>query len=154
LRRICANALSECEALTSIAIPASVEVIEEYACKRCGLLGSVQMAENAVLVEIGNGAFAECCSLRSLDLPRNVERIGRRCFKKCFPLNRLRFGSSESLNKVVGDGTFDEALEIVGLGVRSGEFKIEVNHVGDALEFPGWTSVYDRDSNLKVFREI
>jgi hypothetical protein len=148
LRLIGSSALAGCEIITSIAIPAAVEMIDESAFRRCLGLEECLMTEDANLVGIGKAAFAGCCSLRSFGIPRNVHRIGSDCFNGCCPLHRLRFGSGESVKKIVGDRTLDEALDHFGFNQISCLFRIEVNHSGSDLDFPGWVSVGDSDSTL------
>jgi hypothetical protein len=152
LRRIGSSALSGCEFLTNITIPASVEVIEESAFKKCDGLEECLIKENAHLMIIGKEAFGDCCSLRSFYVPQCVEGIGERCFSGCGPLRRLRFGSIASLKKIVGDGTVDAALENIGFGRISSLFRIEVDHGGVNLEFPGWISVADGGSTLALIQ--
>jgi hypothetical protein len=49
---------------------------------------------------------------------------------------------------MVGDVTLDEALGHIGFGQISSLFRIEVDHGGVNLEFPGWVSVGDGGSTL------
>jgi hypothetical protein len=99
LRKICS--VSRCKELASIVIHAGVEKLRtllEY------------WAFDESLSEIGNGAFAKCNFLVSFDVPGGVKSIGRNCFAKCPVLYRLRFGSSESLRRIVGDPTLSQAV--------------------------------------------
>jgi hypothetical protein len=109
-----------------ISIPASVEVIEESAFEGCTGLESCLIAEDANLRMIEKRAFSECRSLRSFCVPQRIEVIGENCFSKCISLHRLRLVSTESLNKLVGDSTLDEALENVGLDEVLSVLRIEI----------------------------
>jgi hypothetical protein len=123
LRGISWYALSNCDSLKSISIPASVEVIEEAALKGCSALESCTIAENATLVRIENEAFSDCQLLRSFDVPQTVSVMAENCFHNCNSLYRLRFATSESLRKFIGDSTMDEVLERVG-------FECHENQIG------------------------
>jgi hypothetical protein len=95
-------------------------------------------------------AFAECSSLISFGLPKTVEGIGENCFKKYLSLSRLKFGSGDSLKRIVRDLTLDEALEHLGVSVISSQFRIEVEDDCSDLSFPGWVSVVDERSHLTL----
>jgi hypothetical protein len=159
LRRIGPSALSRCDSLRSFVVPASVTEIEEFAFKESIGLEDCSVHENAMLVRIGKEAFAGCSCLRSFYVPKNVERIGEGCFKKCPSLFRLKFGSGETLKRIVSDRTLDEALEYLGvtetlclLRIEVEDDGAEVEEDGADLEFPGWVSVADESSHLTLAR--
>jgi hypothetical protein len=154
LTRIGRSAIAGCELLTSVEIPASVEVIEASAFKGCQGLEYCSMDEKSVLVRIGMEAFAECDSIRSFDVPRYVEEIGQNCFRKCTSLSRLRFGSDDSLTKMIGFVRLDQVLENMGFKDISTVFRIEFNEAKVGLGFPGWVSVDDGSSNLTLLHDI
>jgi hypothetical protein len=154
LRRIGVSAFADCENLAGIVIPASVEIIEDEAFKGCSGMEGWMLDEEAALVMIGKKAIAECRSLRSFAVPAIVESIGQGCFAKCFALFRLRFGSANSLKRVVGEMKLDDALEHFGFDEISSLFRIEVTQGGLDLEFPGWSSVVDADSHLIIVEAI
>jgi hypothetical protein len=141
LRHVGPSAFTYCEFLTSIAIPASVEIIGEASFKQCGGLEECLISNDAVLVKIGKEAFADCRSLRSFYFPKTVREIDENSFVRCGPLQFLIFGSSVSLKNIVGDVSLDEALGNIGFTDISSLFKIEVNREGVDLDFPGWISV-------------
>jgi hypothetical protein len=126
LRRICRSALSKCTSLMSISITASVYVIEEAAFNNCNGMESCTIPENANLQRIEKEAFSGCRSLRSFFIPPCVEAIGENCFHKCVSLRRLKFASNESLKKVIGDFTLDEALDSMGLNEIMSLLRIEI----------------------------
>jgi hypothetical protein len=154
LRTIGPSALSGCKFLTGIAIPASVEIIGEEAFKACTGLENCFLDENASLVRIEMAAFAKCTSLRFFCVPRMVESIGQNCFAKDHVLSRLKFDSSDSLRKVVGPMSLDEALGHFGFNEISSVFGIEIAQGGVDLEFPGWSSLVDPDSHLTIIQAI
>jgi hypothetical protein len=81
------------------------------------------MDENSLLVTIGARAFAKL-------IARRVERIGRGCFTGCMYLYRLRFGSSESLKRAIGDRSLDDALDELGVMGSSTLIRIDVDDRG------------------------
>jgi hypothetical protein len=126
LERIDRAALRDCQSLSIIEIPASVTILEESSFEGCTELESCLIAEDSSLVTIGANGFAKCTSLRSFSIPRHVVNIGRNCFTKCIHLYRLRFRSSESITRVIGDQSLDDALNELGVIARSSLFGIEV----------------------------
>jgi hypothetical protein len=111
LRRIGRSALSGCRSLRRIVMPPSLTEIEESAFQECRDLEYCWMDQKAMLVRIGDEAFAGCSSLRSFYVPRTVEAIGENCFKKCPYVYRLRFGSGDTLKRIMNGMRLDEALE-------------------------------------------
>lgn len=66
--------------LHEIALPASLEVIDEKCFSNCSSLSRVVFEHGSCLKQIGESAFKRCNELSSLDLPASVERIGPRAF--------------------------------------------------------------------------
>jgi hypothetical protein len=154
LRKIHRSALSRCGSLKSIVVPASVSEIEEFAFKECIGLEECSIHKGALLTAIGEEAFAGCSCLRSLYVPKKVEGIGENCFKECLSLFRLRFGSGDTLKRIVRDMTLDEALEHLGVSVISNQFRIKVEDDCSDLSFPGWVSVVDECSHMTLTQEF
>ena len=82
------GAFSDCTALTSIEIPASVETIEAAAFKGCSSLATVTFENGSQLKTIGggsysSGAFSDCTALTSIEIPASVETIEAAAFKGC-----------------------------------------------------------------------
>ena len=80
------GAFSDCTALTSIEIPASVETIEAAAFKGCSSLATVTFENGSQLKTIGggsysSGAFSDCTALTSIEIPASVETIEAAAFK-------------------------------------------------------------------------
>jgi hypothetical protein len=156
LERIGAAALRDCESLWSIDIPASVIIIEESSFERCRELESCFIAKDSSLVTIGFRAFAKCSSLRSFFIPRLVEKIGRQCFAECIYLYRLKFLSSESLQRVIDERVLDDVLYEFGMTTSSCLFRIDIEGGDIELKFPGWVSVHndDEDFEFSLFRDL
>jgi hypothetical protein len=154
LRIICRSALSNCTSLRNISIPASVEVIDEAALTGCNELESCLIAESANLRRIGKEAFAGCQSLRLFYISRSLKAIGENCFSNCVSLRRLRLVSGETLKRLIGDLTLDEALDNFGFDEIMSLLKIEIEGGGGHSDFPGWSSVVDEGSHLTLIQDI
>jgi hypothetical protein len=154
LRKLCRSALAGCESLRSIVVPASVIEIEAFAFQGCIGLEHCLINQNSILVEIGEEAFAACHCLRSFYVPKNVARIGANCFKECHSLFGLKFGSGDTLRRIVRDLTLDETLDDLGIIEISSLFRMEVDNDVSDLSFPGWISVADESSPLTLAREF
>jgi hypothetical protein len=152
LARIGADALRDCESLSSIELPASVRIVEEFSFEGCTELEFCIIAKDSSLVTIGEMAFANCTSLRSFYIPQSARGIGSNCFQGCIYLYRITFGSSECLQRVIGDRSLDDALPEFGMIMRSSLFQIDVEDGGVELEldFPGWVSVRDGEGYLHL----
>ena len=85
------GAFSDCTALTSIEIPASVETIEATAFKSCSSLTTVTFEKGSQLKTIGGGyssdyyygAFSDCKTLKAIEIPASVETIEASAFYGC-----------------------------------------------------------------------
>jgi hypothetical protein len=154
LRRICRSALSSCDSLRSIVVPCSVIEIGDFAFNDCTRLEECSIHKDGIHVRIGREAFTGCSCLRSFYVPKTVEVIGENGFKKCPSLFRLKFGSGDTLKRIVRDMTLDEALEHLGFTEIWGQFRIEVDDNGSDLSFPEWISVADEGSPLILARDF
>ena len=105
------GAFSDCTALTSIEIPASVETIEATAFKRCSKLTTVTFEKGSQLKTIGggysssyyHGAFSDCSSLTSIEIPASVETVEAAAFSDCSQLATVTFETGSQL-KIIGGG--------------------------------------------------
>lgn len=87
------GAFSNCTALTSIEIPASVETIGAAAFKGCSSLATVTFEKGSQLKTIGGGylntsygfygAFSNCTALKTIEIPASVETIKAAAFYGC-----------------------------------------------------------------------
>ena len=103
------GAFSDCTALTSIEIPASVETIEKVAFKGCSKLATVTFEKGSQLKSIGGGkslgAFMDCTALTSIEIPASVETIEAAAFSGCSSLKTVTFEKGSNL-KTIGEAAF------------------------------------------------
>jgi hypothetical protein len=83
--------------ISSLRIPASVEVIGRDAFSGCFLLEKLEFAPNSKLRELNGFSHAR---ISELDIPDSVEVIGPRSFQPCRNLRIVRFGRDSKLRKV------------------------------------------------------
>ena len=105
---------TNCTALTSIEIPASIETIEAAAFQGCSKLATVTFEKGSQLKTIGGyaemyynyyyGAFADCTALTSIEIPASVEMIETSAFQGCSKLATVIFEKGSQL-KTIGEGT-------------------------------------------------
>lgn len=82
-------AFQDCQSLTSITIPESVERFGDEAFNNCASLKSINIPES--VKSIGVGAFQICQSLTSMTIPESVVSIGFTAFLFCDNLKSLIF---------------------------------------------------------------
>ena len=89
------GAFSDCTALTSIEIPASVETIEAAAFMRCSKLATVTFEKGSKLKTIDGYAFSCCWALTTVDMSActQVTEIGYRAFYEDSKLQLFKIGT-------------------------------------------------------------
>ena len=92
-------AFYQCERITSILLPDSVERIGASAFKRCVKLSELNFPEN--LSVIGNSAFEACEGLSGADLPAKLQTLGRDAFRSCTCLQYVQI--PDSLEEIEGN---------------------------------------------------
>ncbi len=107
------GAFSDCTALTSIEIPASVETIEATAFYGCSSLTTVTFEKGSQLKTIAGGssygAFSDCTALTSIEIPASVETIEEAAFYGCSSLTTVTFEKGSQL-KTIGGGHYSGAF--------------------------------------------
>ena len=157
---------SDCTALTSIEIPASVETIEAAAFKGCSSLATVTFEKGSQLKTIGGGyysssysyyygAFLDCTALTSIEIPASVETIEATAFKGCSSLATVTFEKGSQLKTIGGGyyyhyyyGVFSDCTALKSIEIPASVETIE------ATAFKGCSSLatvtFEKGSQLKT----
>ena len=150
-----AGAFANCTSLTSIEIPASVELIKSSAFKGCTKLATVTFEKGSQLKTIGekgsyihrHGAFANCTSLTSIEIPASVELILRSTFDGCSSLTAITFENGSQLRNI-GASAFRECKLLTTINIPSAVEIIDNSAFYDCTKL---TSVnFEKDSQLKT----
>ena len=157
------GAFSDCTALTSIEIPASVETIEATAFKRCSKLTPITFEKGSLLKTIGggyyssyyHGAFSDCSSLTSIEIPASVETIEATAFSDCSKLATVTFEKGSQL-KIIGGGYSSSYYYGAFLGCSS-LTSIEIPASVETIEATAFklcskltTVTFEKGSQLKI----
>lgn len=86
-----AEAFRNCSALTTITIPARVTTIPNYAFSGCSALSNAAIPDN--VVSIGEGAFQNCYALAAITLPSKLTSINNSTFYGCSKLSEITIPS-------------------------------------------------------------
>ena len=125
-----------CTSLTSITIPANVEIIEATAFALCKALSTLLFEPNSKLQIIGGnihaealkdgygkldayGAFTNCTLLTSIQIPISVIEIECAAFYNCTSLNSVIFEEGAHINTIGGGGIYPYYGESYGGGAFS-----------------------------------
>ena len=96
--------------ITDVAIPASVEYIEDSAFRGCKHLTSVTVAPNSKLKVIDWHAFEECSSLSVVTIPASVEYICVCAFDICDALKTIYYEGEEGDFRGIDIDDFNDPL--------------------------------------------
>ena len=155
---------SDCTALKSIEIPASVETIEAAAFMGCSSLATVTFEKGSQLKTIGGGyssyypnyygAFLDCTALTSIEIPASVETIEAAAFMRCSKLATVTFEKGSQLKTIGGDyssyyyGVFSDCTALKSIEIPASVETIE------ATAFKGCSSLatvtFEKGSQLKT----
>lgn len=83
-------AFAGCENLESIVIPAGVKSIGKGAFNGCSSLKSVTFADGSAIESIADYAFNDCAALESINLPEGLKSVGVETFRDCEALNAVK----------------------------------------------------------------
>ncbi len=81
------RAFDDCSSLSKILIPSNVECIEAYAFCDCSMLSDVTISNG--VTKIGEHAFFYCTSLRDITIPKSVTSIEPYAFSACKNLTNI-----------------------------------------------------------------
>ena len=95
-KEICVSAFEGCSGLTSIDIPASVNIIRDHAFSGCDNLRSITIPDAVSVIE--SYTFFKCKNLRSLSMPKKIRSIGEFTFYGCESLTE--FPIPEGITKI------------------------------------------------------
>lgn len=115
------EAFRECEKLTSVTIPSTVQTIHGRAFYDCKSLTGVAIANG--VTSIGQGAFTGCVGLTSVTIPNSVTSIGNGVFSSCTNLKKVIIPDSI---KSIDDTTFSNCTSLVSITIPN-----SVKSIGD-----------------------
>ena len=152
---------SDCTALTSIKIPASVKTIEEAAFKGCSSLATVTFEKGSQLKTIGgdsysSGAFSDCTALTSIEIPASVETIEAAAFRGCSKLATVTFEKGSQLKTIRSADSYYPHTYYGAFSfcpITSIEIPASVETI-EAAAFKGCSSLttvtFEKESQLKI----
>ena len=145
------GAFSDCTALTSIEIPASVETIGNTAFSDCSSLATVTFEKGSRLKTIGNNAYYRCTSLTSIEIPASVETIEKKAFMHCSSLATVTFEKGSQLKTIAGDsydGAFSDCTALTSIEIPASVETIEATAFKRCSQLA--TVTFEKGSQLKT----
>ena len=145
------GAFSDCTALTSIEIPASVETIGNTAFSDCSSLATVTFEKGSRLKTIGNNAYYRCTSLTSIEIPASVETIEKKAFMHCSSLATVTFEKGSQLKTIAGDsydGAFSDCTALTSIEIPASVETIEATAFKRCSKLA--TITFEKGSQLKT----
>ena len=145
------GAFSDCTALTSIEIPASVETIGNTAFSDCSSLATVTFEKGSRLKTIGNNAYYRCTSLTSIEIPASVETIEKKAFMHCSSLATVTFEKGSQLKTIAGDsydGAFSDCTALTSIEIPESVETIEATAFKRCSKLA--TVTFEKGSQLKT----
>ena len=102
------------EKLTSVIIPASVEVIENHAFFMCSELSSVTFAKGSRLTTLGREVFSST-DIATVEIPAAVTQMGIGVFQNCKKLKTVTFGEGSEIEYIAQNTFNSSGLESIAL---------------------------------------
>ncbi len=120
------GAFRNCENLESVTISACVKNLDSYAFEYCISLTSITIPDS--VTNIGYFAFNGCDSLVSADIGNSVTSIGERAFEGCDNLTSITIPNSVTS---IGDEAFNECGSLTSVTIGNGVTSIGYETFGD-----------------------
>lgn len=117
------EAFKQSDTIEKVNIPKTVTQIGYYVFSECTRLEEVNISEECVISELGNGAFSGCNNLKKVTLPKDgFDAIGSYAFRGCSSLTSFSFGkNTKTIGSYAFSGcsqltevTFNEGLQSIG----------------------------------------
>ena len=135
---ISSRAFYGCDRITSITIPSSVTVIDEYAFSGCSGLTSVNIPPG--VTRIKSYAFENCCRLTSVNIPSGVTSIEWGTFYNCIGLASVTIPLSVTN---VNSSAFSLCRGITSVTVPGWKCRIDFSNVTNLVICEGVTNIED-----------
>jgi hypothetical protein len=135
-----------CSSLQSLAVPSSLEVIDEGCFAKCKSHAVVRFELDSKLARIDERAFQDCSSLRSFFVPGRVECIGVGCFVGCSSLTTLDFEHPCNLRELLNLPPRLSELQTIPDSVEVLQILADPNHEVD------YVLQFGSESKLAVFQ--
>ena len=145
------GAFSDCTALTSIEIPASVETIGNTAFSDCSSLATVTFEKGSRLKTIGNNAYYSGTQLCSIEISASVETIVNKAFIHCSSLATVTFEKGSQLKTIAGDsydGAFSDCTALTSIEIPASVETIEATAFKRCSKLT--TVTFEKGSQLKI----
>ena len=116
-------AFENCESLTEVTLPGTLDRIGDYAFEGCTGMSKIVFPEG--IKSIGNYAFNSCTSLAEIDLPESLRSIGHDVFAECSSLKSARIPGGI---KNVGAYMFQRCTALTDVYLEEG-----LEEIGDTM---------------------
>lgn len=147
VKKIGANAFSDCYDINSISMPDSVVVIESEAFLNCTNMTSIKFSNS--LEEIPRRTFFNCGKLKEAYIPDSVKTIGNDAFVYCGSLKVLSLGDN-LVN--IGMSAFSDCDSLVTVEIGIGLEKVAMGafYSCDSLSDVYYAGSYEQWKNISV----
>ena len=113
--------------ITSVTIPSSLKVIQQYAFASSDFLSTVTFAQGSQLTTIGQYTFDECDSIININLPDSLTTLGNGAFWYCTSLVSITIPSGVTVlpsnvfahNVALETVTFAQGSKLTTIGARA-----------------------------------
>jgi len=112
---ISASGFANCDKITSVYVPDTVNVVGTYAFANCTSLRRADLSDN---IEKLSSVFINCEQLFSVKLPKKLIEMGAACFQNCVALKSLVFPNTMTTLK---GGAFSGVSSLEQLAIQDGE---------------------------------